>query len=333
MGGMKVHAFAAMKAGDALRPFSYEVSSLQPFEVLIKVSHCGLCHSDIHLIDNDWGRSQYPLVPGHEIIGTIVKKGEQVDHLKVGERVGVSWIHNACMQCPTCLEGDTNICPEKTAICNGHYGGFADHLVADGRFAFPIPKTLESAYAAPLMCAGATVYGPLHRYHVAGPHAVGVLGVGGLGHLALQFAAALGCEVSALSHSASKEAEAKAFGAHHFYTAKKPPKPNSFDFILSTISADLDWNLVLSYLKPKGTLCFLGRPLNLIPIDTSPLISFQKTIAGSSTANRAAIHEMLAFAARHKIRPQIELMPLKEVNKGIERVKNNAARYRVVLEV
>ena len=329
---MKIHAFAAMGPGEPLRPFSYDAPPLGPFEVLLKVSHCGLCHSDIHLIDNDWKKSQYPLVPGHEVVGTIEKKGAEVT-LKVGQRVGVSWLRSACLKCPVCLDGDTNICPQKTTTCNGNYGGFADYMTADGRFVFAIPDPLDSAHAAPLLCAGATVYAPLRRHGIQAPHSVAIIGLGGLGHLGVQFAAAFGATVTAISHSPDKEKEAKSFGAHRFMTLHNPPKEPQFDFILSTVQADLDWNLVVTLLKPKGTLCFVGRPQGAALIDLNPLISFQKNICGSSTANRPLVNEMLAFAAQHKIKPKIELLPLAEVNQGIKRVRDNAARYRIVLEI
>ncbi len=329
---MKIHAYAAIGPGEPLQPFSYEAPHLGPFEILLKVSHCGLCHSDIHLIDDDWKKSIYPLVPGHEIVGTIAKKGEWVENFKMGQRVGASWVRSACMNCSLCLEGDTNMCSQKSRTCNGNYGGFADYMVADSRFAFPIPDSLDSAYAAPLLCAGATVYAPLRRYAQA-PHSVAVIGIGGLGHLALQFAAAFGCKVTAISHSANKEAEAKSFGAHHFLILENSPHPAQFDLILSTVHADLDWNLILTLLKPKGTLCFVGRSQAPAQIDIGELISFQKSVCGSTTANRAWIHEMLVFATLHKIKPKIEILPLSKVNQGVERVKTNAARYRIVFEM
>lgn len=324
---MKISAFAALGPREALQPYSYDVSSLKPFEILVKVSHCGLCHSDIHLIDDDWNRSKYPLVAGHEIIGTVVQKGSSAD-LPLGQRIGVSWIHNSCLACPDCAQEDTTICLQKTTTCNGNHGGFADYMVADSRFVFFIPESLPSPYAAPLLCAGATVYAPLKRYQ---PQSVAVIGIGGVGHLGLQFASALGCQVTALSHTPSKEAESKALGAHRFCSLSQCA-PNSFDLILSTVHSDLDWNLVLKLLKPKGTLCFLGRPSNPALIEMGHLISSQKTICGSSTANRPLMNEMLTFAAKNHIYPLIEKMPLSQVNQAIERVKANAARYRIVLE-
>jgi uncharacterized zinc-type alcohol dehydrogenase-like protein len=329
---MKISAYAALSSKGRLQPYTYEPAPLQPFEILIKTTHCGLCHSDVHLIDDDWKRSRYPLVPGHEVIGQIVEKGEAVHFLKLGERVGVSWIRSSCLVCPTCLSGDTNLCPSKTTTCNGHFGGFADHLVADARFSFPIPEGIDSAHAAPLLCAGATVYTPLRDLGIQPSHTVAVLGIGGLGHLALQFAKGFGCETSAISTTRSKEKDAKKFGADHFYVLSELPPQSKFDLILSTVHADLNWNEILLLLKPKGALCFLGRPASSISIEVAPLISGGRRITGSSTANRSHMMEMLEMAARCKIHPQIEVMPLSKVNKAIDRLKANEARYRIVLE-
>lgn len=328
---MEIHGFAAFAPKEPLRPHSYEAGPLAPHEVLLRISHCGLCHSDIHLIEDNWKRSRYPLVPGHEVIGTLVEKGESVP-LPLGERVGVSWIRSACLHCPTCLEGHTNICPQKTTTCNGYPGGFANYMVADSRFVYPLPKELDSALAAPLLCAGATVYAPLRRLGVQASHSVAVLGIGGLGHLGLQFAKAWGCEVSAISHSPSKKQEAHAFGADHFFLFDNPPAAAQFDFIFSTVHADLNWNQVITWLRPQGTLCFLGKPEKEAQIDIGFLLSPQKKLTGSSNANRHLLSEMLRFSARHRITPQIELFPLSQVQQGIERVRTNAARYRVVLE-
>ncbi len=330
---MKISAFAAYSPKEPLRAFTYQTPSLAPHEILVKISHCGLCHSDIHLIDDDWKRSRYPLVPGHEIVGTVIKKGDACEHLKINQRIGISWIRSACLNCPTCLQGDTNTCPEKTSTCNGHHGGFADYMVADGRFAYPIPDTLDSAHAAPLLCAGATVYAPLRKHTMQKPCSVAVIGIGGLGHLGLQFAAALRCEVTALSHTPSKKNESLSFGAHRFYTLDQLPPPFQFDLILSTVHADLDWNKILTLLKPNGTLSFLGRPLAPAQIDVAHLLSYQRNISGHSTSNRTLMNEMLQFAANHRIKPQIETLPLSQVNQAIERVKSNAVRYRVVLEI
>lgn len=330
---MKIHAFASLKQKEALQPFSYEASPLGPFDVLLKISHCGLCHSDIHLIDNNWKRSIYPLVPGHEVVGTVVKKGDGLSYLPLGERVGVSWVRSSCLHCPVCLQGETSICPDKTATCNGYYGGFADYMVADGRFCYPIPKEIDSAHAAPLLCGGATVYAPLRRLNIQAPHSVAVVGIGGLGHLGLQFASAFGCEVTALSFTPGKEKEAKGFGADHFVVMGKKLTSSQFDLILCTVHQNLDWDMLIGALKPSGTLCVLGRPDEPSRINFSELISFQKSVTGSATASRSVLNEMLQFAARHKIAPQIERMPLTQVNEAVARVKAGKARYRIVLEM
>ena len=327
---MKIEAYAAFSPKETLRSFSYLAPPLDPHEILLKISHCGLCHSDIHLIDDNWKRSRYPLVPGHEIVGFIAKKGDAVENFHIGQRVGVSWVRSACLHCPTCLTGDTNICPKKTSTCNGRHGGFADHMIADSRFIYPIPQPLDSALAAPLLCAGATVYAPLRKEN---PRSVAVVGIGGLGHLALQFAAAMGCETAAISHSPAKREEALSFGANRFFTLDALPDPLQFDLILSTVHADLDWNALLSLLKPNGALAFLGRPLSPIQIDVAHLLSFQRKITGHSNANRALINEMLDFAARHRIEPKIERFPLSAVNEAIVKVKSNSIRYRAVLEI
>ena len=226
---MTIHAHAAMAPRQTLNPFQYEPAGLGPWDVEVAITHCGICHSDIHLIDNDWGISSYPLVPGHEIIGTVEDAGAEVKHLKKGQRVGVGWQRGSCLVCEQCLKGNENLCPENRATCVGNHGGFAERIRVDSRFAFPIPDALASENAAPLLCGGATVYSPLKNYGVVPSMRIGVIGIGGLGHLALQFANAFGCEVTAFSSTPDKEKEAGLFGAHRFIASanlaapKKPP--------------------------------------------------------------------------------------------------------------
>lgn len=329
---MQIHAFAAKQKGGALQSFAYTEPELLPFEVLIEVTHCGLCHSDLHLIDDDWTRSVYPLVPGHEVVGNVVKKGAAVS-VALGTRVGLGWLCGCCLECPTCLSGDNQLCLKKKATCIGHHGGFADKVVADSRMVFPIPEALDSALAAPLLCAGATVYSPLKRWKVQAPQSVAVIGIGGLGHIALQFAAAFGCDVTAISSTSGKEKEARSFGANRFLSLDelKTDFTNSFDFILSTVHADLNWNQIVSLLKPSGTLCFLGRPHNPISLDIATVLSSQRNLCGSTTANRFTTREMLLFAARHKIAPKIELFPFSKINEAIEKLRKGDVRYRIVL--
>jgi uncharacterized zinc-type alcohol dehydrogenase-like protein len=332
---MVIRAFSAKKAGQKLEPFTYPIPVLGPFEVLIDITHCGLCYSDVHLIDDDWKRSVYPLVPGHEVVGKIVQKGSEVKR-ELGTRVGVSWLYSSCLECPTCLLGETQVCPQRKATCIGHHGGFATQMTADSRFIYSIPKALDSAVAAPLLCAGATVYAPFRRWKIQAPHHVAVIGIGGLGHLALQFGRAFGCSVTAISSSSDKEKEALSFGAGHFATLDQiKANPSnyalSFDFIISTTHGDVDWDLVCSLLKPTGVLCFLGRPATRLSLDLLRSLNSQQVITGSSVANRYLIQEMLEFAAEHKIVPRIELMKMSEVNEAIEKVRKNKARYRIVL--
>ncbi len=332
---MTIHAFAAKTLKARLEPFSYPEPALGPYDVLIDITHCGLCHSDLHLIDNDWKKSVYPLIPGHEVIGTISKKGSAVQ-LSVGTRVGVSWQHSACLECSSCLTADTHFCPKRIATCNGHFGGFASQMTADSRFIYPIPEGLDSAHAAPLLCAGATVYGPFRRLKIQAPDRVAIIGIGGLGHLAIQFANAFGCEVTAISTSPDKEKEAISFGAKRFTTldriAANPSELSLyFDYILSTVHADLNGDLICSLLKHTGTLCLLGRPSTPMNISLLSSLSSQRSITGGSVGNRMTIIEMLNFAAEHNISPKIEVMKMSEINEAIAKVRANKARYRIVL--
>jgi uncharacterized zinc-type alcohol dehydrogenase-like protein len=224
---MPIKAFAALEAKSRLQAFEVPVTPLGEQDVLVTISHCGLCHSDIHLIDNDWQVSSYPLVPGHEVIGTVSKRGAGVQHLQLGQRVGIGWQRSACLTCEYCIRGDENLCTAQQATCVGHFGGFASAIQIDGRFAFPIPEALRSEQAAPLLCGGITVYAPLRTYGITPNMKIGVIGIGGLGHLALQFARAFGCDVTAFSSTPDKEAEAIHFGAHHFVSSTDKDKMQS----------------------------------------------------------------------------------------------------------
>ncbi len=332
---MNVQSYAAMKKGGRLERFDYDPGQIGGWEVEVGVTHCGICHSDVHLIDNDWDISSYPLVPGHEIIGNVIAKGKHVDVLKRNDRVGIGWQSGACFSCEYCLSGRENLCPHQKATCVDQRGGFADRVRADSRLTFKIPGALDPETTAPLLCGGITVYSPLRLYGVIPPMSVGVIGIGGLGHLALQFARAFGCEVTAFSSHPDKKSEAKRFGAHNFVTstdAKELNKvKNSLDFILSTVFVDMDWERYLWILKPGGKLCIVGSPPDPVPAAGHQLIMNQQGIVGSNTGGRLMIREMLDFAARHNIRAQTEPMPMSDSNKGVNKVRDNDARYRVVL--
>lgn len=334
---MRINGYAALEAGKPLVKFQYEPQQLRAWEIEVKVTHCGVCHSDVHLVDNDWETSTYPLVPGHEIIGAVSAKGKSVNVLKRGDRVGIGWQSGACLTCDQCIAGKENLCSKKAATCSGgNFGGFADYVRVDSRFAFKIPDGLDSANAAPLLCGGITVYSPLRLYGITSPMKVGVIGIGGLGHMALQFASAFGCEVTAFSSSPEKEKEAKEFGAHHFIheADKRAVKKavNSLDFLISTVFVDLDWEAYLRTIKPGGNLCFVGKPEHNISIPVGELIIYQKSVSGSNIGSRYLIQEMLDFSARHNVKPKIETMAMKDAEKAIRKVRANKALYRVVLE-
>ena len=334
---MNIHAFAALAPKAPLTPHSFDPGPLAPDEVQIKVTHCGICHSDVHLIDNDWGISQYPLVPGHEAVGVVEQVGASVRTLKPGQRVGVGWQAGACHHCEWCVSGQDNLCPQNQATCVGHPGGFADRLRVGEGYAFPVPEALPSGSVGPLLCGGITVFSPLRHLGILPTHRVGVIGIGGLGHLALRFARAWGCEVTAFTSTPAKEIEARGFGAHHVVSsvdsAAFAARAGSLDFLISTVNVDLDWAAYVNLLRPNGTLCFVGVPPSNLNLSAFQLIAGQRAVAGSVIGGRAAIREMLDFAARHGITAQTEEMPLARVNEALDRVRRNQARYRMVLRM
>jgi uncharacterized zinc-type alcohol dehydrogenase-like protein len=333
---MKIKGYAALAEKNPLERFTYDPERLGSWDVEVAIEHCGLCHSDIHLIDNDWGISAYPLVPGHEIVGTVTALGAEVDHLVKGQRVGVGWQRSSCLKCDYCLRGDEHLCAENQATCVGHYGGFAEAIRLDSRFVFSIPEGLASEKTAPLFCGGITVYSPLRHYDVQPNMRVGVIGIGGLGHLAIQFARAFGCEVTAFSSTPEKKDEAVELGAHHFVCTREGSAvekvKNSLDFILSAVSADVDWATYLDILRPDGKLCIVGVPKSPITVPHFPLLIGRKVICGSVIGGRSTIRQMLEFAARHGIGAKTEVLPMDEVNRAIDKVRRNKARYRMVLK-
>ena len=331
----QIQGLAAHAAGAELLPFRYEPKELGQQDVEIAISHCGICHSDLHLISNDWGISQYPFIPGHEIIGTVSAVGVGVHSLKVGERVGLGWQSNSCGECEWCTRGMENLCLTAEATCVHRHGGYASRVQANARFVIPIPEALASENTAPLLCAGITVYNPLRSHNINPSSRVGVVGIGGLGHIAIQFARVFGAEVTAFSTSAAKEQEARALGAHHFVNTRETRAikevAGSMDFILSTINADQDWGVYIQVLRPTGTLCLVGIPPSPIAIQAFPLISGVRSITGNPTGSPHRIREMLDVVARHGVKAQVESFPMAKANEAIEKVKKNKVRYRAVL--
>lgn len=327
--------YAAHAAGAELLPYKYQVGELEPNEVEIEITHCGICYSDIHLIDNDWGFSQYPFIPGHEIVGHIARLGSHVKDRAPGQRVAVGWQAGSCGTCEWCLHGDENLCAQSIPTCVHRNGGFADRIRVDARFAIPVPDGLESENTAPLMCAGITVYNPIRTAGIFPGSRVAVIGIGGLGHLALQFAHVFGAEVTALSTSTGKEAEAKLLGAHHFVNSRDTEAmkrlAGSFDLVLSTVNHDQDWATLISALRPRGTLSFVGVPPNPVTTPVFPLVGGQRSITGSPTGSPHMLQEMLQVAAFHGIKAVTESFPMAKVNDAISRLKRNQIRYRAVL--
>jgi len=279
--------------------------------------------------------SKYPFIPGHEIVGTVTGVGSEVTDRTLGERVGIGWQADSCGICEWCRQGDEHLCAKAQPTCVGRNGGYADAIRVNAKFAIPVPEGLESENVAPLLCAGITVYSPLRNWLARPSSHVGVVGIGGLGHLGLQFARAFGCEVTAFSTSKDKEAEARELGAHNFVNTRENGElkkaAGSLDLILSTVSADQDFQSFVSLLRPKGTLVVLGASPSPMQIAAFSLIGGQKAIAGSPSGSPRDLHEMLGVAARHKVKAITEKFAMKDANKAVEKVKKNQVRYRAVL--
>lgn len=331
-----VHAFAAGAPGAPLEPFEYELPELGPHDVDVKVSHCGICHSDLSMRNNAWGFTEYPFVGGHEAAGTVEAVGELVTNLKVGDRVGVGWHSSSCMTCAHCMSGNHNLCAQQEGVIVGRHGGFGDRVRSHHAFAIPIPDAIDLADAGPLFCGGITVFDPIRR-QVKPTDRVGVVGIGGLGHMALQFARAWGCHVTAFTSTGAKAEEAKNLGAHDVVNSRDDEAlekcAGSFDFIISTVNVPLNWEAYVNALAPQGGLHVAGAVLEPIPVNAMGLIMGQKSVTGSPVGSPDAISIMLEFAARHGVKPQTEIFKLNDVNDAFEHLEAGKARYRIVLEV
>ena len=322
-----IKALAVTDVAGKLQPFEYQ-EEVGATDVLVRVTHCGICHSDVHLIDGDWG-DVYPLVPGHEIVGVVERVGSGVHSTQVGERVGIGWQCNSCGVCEQCSDHTEVFCKQNQPTCMGHFGGFADSVIADERFVISLPDTLDSASAAPLLCGGATVFTPIDQYTKPGD-SVAVVGIGGLGHLAIQIAKAKGCTVTAISQSSDKETLARELGADDFVSA---PAVGAYDLILNTAHVNMPMNEYLAALKPNGTFVQLGiAPDPMIIEDITKLVDGNKRIAGSAIAHPDKIKELLSLAAEHTIGATVQVMNMSEANAGVEMTRSNQARFRIVLE-
>lgn len=335
MSATKIIGYAANAVGQPLKSITYEPPQLGPSDVRVTVTHCGLCHTDIQAIDEFYDIDyRYPFVPGHEIVGIVSQVGPTVSDLKEGDRVGIGWQGHSCMKCEYCLMGEEQLCIDIADMATWYpYGGFSSSVIVDHRFAYPLPAAMPSEDAAVLMCAGITVYTPLRTYAGEGTQKMAILGMGGLGHLAIQFAHALGYEVTVISTSADKKQQAVAFGADDFFVSSDRPVYLQhlfyYDVVLCTATGKLPWNVLLNIPKKRGRIILVSFPdMGMNPTD---LVAHELSISGSFIGNHATMREMLAFAQANSIKSMVEIMPMSQVNQAIERVRENKARYRIVL--
>ncbi|RCS29135.1 NAD(P)-dependent alcohol dehydrogenase [Rhodanobacter denitrificans] len=331
-----ITGWAASAAGQPLKLATFDVGDLGAEEVEVAVDYCGICHSDLSMIGNEWGGSRYPFIPGHEVIGRVVALGAQAKGLSIGQRVGIGWTAGSCMHCRQCLSGDQNLCAQSVATIGGHHGGFADRLRAHWAWTIPLPEGIDLASAGPLLCGGITVLKPFLAYDIKPTARVGVVGIGGLGHMAVKFAAAWGCEVTAFTSTMAKADEARGFGAHRVVASRDSAAikaiAGSLDLLLVTVNVAMDWNALLGTLAPKGRMHVVGAVLEPIPVPAFSLIGKQREVSGSPTGSPVDIARMLDFAARHDIRPQVEMFPMAKVNDALAHLEAGKARYRIVLE-
>lgn len=328
-------AWVAKAANQSLTLETLDLGPLGIEEVEIAVEHCGLCHSDLSVLNNEWGVSSYPAILGHEVVGRIVALGPHAKGLNVGQRVGVGWHSASCMHCHQCMSGSHHLCPQGQPTIIGHRGGFATRIRSHWAWAIPLPETLKHADAGPLMCAGTTVFSPL-AMHAKPTDRVGIIGIGGLGHLAVKFASAYGCDVTAFTSNESKFDEARGFGANHVVSSRDATAitklAGSFDLLISTVNVTLEWDAIIGTLAPNGRLHIVGAVLEPIPVSAFALILPQRSVSGSPVGSPVSIGTMLDFASRHKILPQTEHFPMSRINDAFARLTSGKARYRIVLD-
>lgn len=340
-----VNAYAAQNATTPLAPFNFENREVGPKDVQIEIMYCGVCHSDIHQVRNEWGGSIYPMVPGHEIVGRITQVGSEVTDFKPGELAGVGCFVDSCRTCPSCMANEEQYCDNgMVATYNGRdktgnptYGGYATQVVVDEKYTLHVSEKLAIEAVAPLLCAGITTYSPLKYWNIGKGHKVAIVGLGGLGHMAVKFAASFGADVTVLSTSPSKEQDALNLGAHHFAVTKDPETmkklQGTFDFILSTISAQHDYNEYLNLLTLNGTMVVVGVPPQPSVVAAFSLIGKRRSLAGSLIGGIKETQEMLDYCAEHNIVSDVEIIKAPEVNEAYERMIKGDVRYRFVIDI
>ncbi|MGJ4746539.1 NAD(P)-dependent alcohol dehydrogenase [Leptospira sp. SA-E8] len=338
--------YAAAVAKAPLAPFQFDRREAKDEDVVIDIQYCGICHSDIHQARDEWGGSIFPMVPGHEITGVVSKVGSKVTKFKVGDKVGVGCFVDSCRECEHCKAGLEQFCETgMSATYNGReqdkktptYGGYSNKIVVDQNYVLRIPDNLPLDAAAPLLCAGITLYSPLAHWKAGPGKKVAIIGLGGLGHMGVKIAHALGAEVTVFSQSNKKEADAKRLGADHFYATSDKNIFNklrgSFDLIINTVSMPLDWNAYLGLLRVDGSLVVVGVPEEQVPVGAFSLIMGRRSLAGSLIGGIAETQEMLDFCGKHNITSDIELIPIQKVNDAYERVVKSDVRYRFVIDI
>ena len=331
-----VHAWAALEAGADFIPLEDELGPIGSDEVEIVVSHCGICHSDHNMRKNDWGITAYPFVGGHEVEGRIARIGSAVRNFAVGDRVGAGWFSHTDSDCPCALAGNHNVSPTTQGMVVGRHGGFADRVRVQGTWVFPINDGIPEGEAGPMFCGGATVWTPIRKF--ASPtDRIGVVGIGGLGHLALKFARSWGCHVTAFTSRESKRAEAEEFGAHEVVigsdTEAIEARAGTLDLLITTMDASIDWGAYIEMVAPHGRIHVVGAVLEPIPVGAFSLIMAERSISGSPVANPADTRSMVDFAGRHGIVPKTEHFPIASINEAFDHLLAGNARYRLVLDL
>ena len=333
---MKVSGYAANGPNEKLEPFSYEMGELGAEQVDVKILNCGICHSDLSMVNNDWGMTTFPIVPGHEVIGEVVAAGNAVKSIKVGDKVGVGWFSGSCMSCHECMDGSHHLCSSAEFTIGGRHGGFADYIRSHWAWTIPLPEGINLEKAGPLLCGGITVFNPILIAGVKATDKVGVIGIGGLGHMALKFLNKWGCEVIAFSSNPDKKESILEMGATKVVDSTNPEElakiAGSLNFILNTTNVTLDWNSYLVALAPKGKFHNVGAVLEPMAIPAFTLLTGEKSVSGSPLGSPALTRTMLEFCVRHDIYPITEEFPMKQVNEAIAHLESGKARYRIVLK-
>ena len=340
---MQARAYGALESKAPITAMTIERREVGPRDVLIDIAACGVCHSDIHQAESDWGPDIFPMVPGHEIVGTVTATGNEVTKFAVGDRVGVGCYVASCGECEMCDQGDHNHCPDWSTTYNGYeqdgetptHGGYSDHIVVDEDYVLRIPEGPDTFAVAPLLCAGITVYPPLKEY--AGPgKEVAIVGLGGLGHVGVRIAKAMGSRVTVLSHSPAKEADAMRLGADAFVATSDPHALKSlrknFDMVLCTASSGVDVDAYLRTLKTRGTLAIVGLPVEDLTFNAGTLVEEARGIVGAKLAGIADTQEMLDFCAEHGVVADVEVIDIADINEAWQRVKDSDVRYRFVID-